>query len=428
MQQIASFFSSSKAFIKDSGVLFLVNIVNSLFNYGLVIVVSNKLGQDTYSLWTALVGLIAILLTVATGIMTEVNKQISTLASKSLEEAFRFYYFIQAKLLWVLVGGILLSPLLGFFFSQIITTGSFTLFSLVVCYIFLQITQGINSQFFLGILRIRSFVTITLLNTAIKFIATISFLFVGAGVYAMPFGLIIAQIIALTYGIYLTRKLIPTLKFSSKPSTSYHIFNHLKDMGKNVVVLFALSLFLNSGPIIAERILAPEYKDILAILFNFGQIIHFAAISSISGLITHASRSASKTIYLSASIMVGGISAGIGIIFTLFGPIIMNIFGRPQYVDQLGLILYYSFYIAIYNLIFVGVQYLLAKNGYKQLSGFILSTVILLLAQFIFTNKLNILSSPVVTFITISSGISILILGYLVGAIWVLPKKAGQHE
>jgi O-antigen/teichoic acid export membrane protein len=420
MKQLVSMFSASSGFIKDSGLLFGINIINAILNYGVTIFVANKLGQDSYSLWTALIGIIAILSTVSSGIMTEFTKQSARIAKKSKEEAVYYYRYFQKRMLALSVLGLIISPVFGLTLSAMFSKGSVLLFGFVIVLVVFQLTQSINSQFFLAILDLKKFIALSLFSTIFKAVFIVAIIFTGFGVYALPISLILVQILGFIMGTFFIKSLNIT---SPEIKKDYHIFQHVKGVAFITVILFCLALFLNSGPIISEKIFDTQEKDILAILFNFGQIIHFGATATLSGLIIYASRDSSKKIVATAYLMVGSISVGVGVIFTLFGSFIMRLFGRPQYVDQLPLILYYSLFIALYNLIFVSVQYLIARNEYKPLYVFILGTGLLIVSQYTLTKSVALLS-PVYTFVTISSVISFITLIYLVVRIFKMTKSA----
>jgi O-antigen/teichoic acid export membrane protein len=420
MKRFVSMFSASSGFIKDSGILFGINIVNAILNYGVTIFVANQLGQDSYSLWTALIGIIAILSTVSSGIMTEFTKQSARIAKKSKEEAVHYYRYFQKRMLALSVLGLIISPVFGLTLSAMFSKGSVLLFGFVIVLVVFQLTQSINSQFFLAILDLKKFIALSLFSTIFKAIFIVAMIFAGFGVYALPISLILVQILGFIMGTFFIKSLNITPPEIKK---DYHIFQHVKGVAFITVILFCLALFLNSGPIISEKIFDTQEKDILAILFNFGQIIHFGATATLSGLIIYASRDSSKKIVATAYLMVGSISVGVGVVFTLFGSFIMRLFGRPQYVDQLPLILYYSLFIALYNLIFVSVQYLIARNEYKPLYVFILGTGLLIVSQYTLTKSVALLS-PVYTFVTISSVISFITLIYLVVRIFKMTKSA----
>jgi O-antigen/teichoic acid export membrane protein len=422
MQHIVTFFFSSKEFIKNSGILFFVNIINAVLNYSLTIFVANTLSQNSYSLWIVLTGLIAILSTFAIGIQTEFTKQSARIAVKSRDEVLDFYGYFQRRMLLIAGFGVVVSPFLGFILSQIIGNGSILLFSLIVILVVTQISQSINTQFFLSLLKIPQFITLTIVSTISKCLFTIGLIYLQFGVFALPISLLIGQGISLIIGKILIHRLYQNRQITTAKTQNYHIFDHIWAMGKNTIVLFFLSLFFNSGPIVAERIFEQSDKDILAVLFNFGQIIHFGSVATLGGLMTYASRDNSKKIYFSGLLMVSGISVGVGIVFTFFGRQIMTLFGRPQYADKILLILYYCVFVTLFNLIFVSVQYLIARNNYKALVGFILATIVLIFSQLYLSKQWYIVSSDILNFITISSLISVVTCCYLITNIYLMKK------
>jgi O-antigen/teichoic acid export membrane protein len=400
---ISSISNSSKAFLKDSTILFAANILNAVFNYGLIIFVSNKLIPGNYSLWMALTGLIAILLTFSTGIMTEFNKTASKVAKKSTYEAFEFYHYFLSKVVKVLTYGLILVPIFAFVLGKTVGNGDYLLLSLLVFNVYLQIILGLNNNFVMALLKIPQFIVLSIVVTVVKFGAAIAFVYLNFEVMALPLGLLVSEIIGLLVGVYFLRKIrLESIKPKYYNAPNYKIFDHLLGMFKTVIFLFFLSLFINVGPIIAENFLDKGDKDILAVLFNFGQIIHFGAVAFLGGLIAHASRTESKKIFYSAFVIVTGLTFGIGFLFTFFGGFMMKLFGRAQYLDQLPLILWYSVFILFYNIVFLCVQYLIIKNNYKPLLILPVANIGLILTLIFFSRASFLFGSNVQNFIGIS--------------------------
>ncbi|NJK71541.1 MAG: hypothetical protein HC932_04830 [Thermales bacterium] len=90
----------------------------------------------------------------------------------------------------------------------------------------------------------------------------------------------------------------------------------------------------------------------------------------------------------------------IGAFFFLFGGFLMNLFNRPQYLDQIPLIMHYSVFIAFFNIVFVSVQYLLSHSEYKKLSALPFIVILLVVfSSFSASGKLPILGSEIISFI-----------------------------
>ncbi|MBC7472167.1 MAG: hypothetical protein H7196_02795 [candidate division SR1 bacterium] len=400
---ISSFSHSSKAFLKDSTFLFAANIVNAVFNYGLVIFVSNQLLPGNYSLWTALSGLIAILLTFSTGIMTEFNKSASKIAKKSTFEAFEFYEYFVSKVGRVLLYSLVLVPVFAVLLGKAVGNSDFILLSLLVINVYLQVILGLNNNFVMALLKIPQFIILSIVVTVVKFVGAISFVYLHFEVMSLPLGLLMSEIIGIVVGVYFLKRFkSQAIKPKNYIVTNYKIFDHAFGMLKTVVFLFFLSLFINAGPIIAENFLDKADKDILAVLFNFGQIIHFGAVAFLGGLIAHASRTDNKKIFYSAFVIVTSLSLSIGFLFTFFGGFMMKLFGRAQYTDQLPLILWYSVFILFYNIIFLCTQYLIIKNRYKALIFLPVSNILLILTLIFFSKSTSLFGSDVQNFIGIS--------------------------
>jgi O-antigen/teichoic acid export membrane protein len=428
---VSSFSTTSKDFLKDSSLLFVTNIINAFFNYGLVIFVSNKLLPGNYSLWTAITGLVAILLTLSIGIMTEFNKNASKIAKNSTLEAFSFYEYFVSKIIQVLLYGLILIPLIAFGMMWVLGNREFGLLCLVVFNVYLQIVLGLNNNFVMALLKIKEFMILSFVVTIAKFGTTIGLLYLHLEVMALPLGLLFSEIAGLLLGVYFLKNIKANLKADlAQNPINYKIFDHFIGMVKTVVYLFFLALFLNSGPIIAEKIFDQGLlrdKDILAVLFNFGQIIHFGAIAFLSGLIAHASRSENKKIFYTAFGIVTSLSLGIGIIFTIFGSTMMRLFGRAQYIDQLPLILWYSVFIMFYNIIFLCTQYLIIKNRYRPLIALPILNFLFIFALFNLTKTSYLFANNVLNFITISIVFGAFTAVYMVFSV-VFEKKTRHKD
>jgi O-antigen/teichoic acid export membrane protein len=399
---ISSFSHSSKAFLKDSTLLFISNILNAALNYGLIIFVSNKLLPGNYSLWTAITGLVAILLTFSAGIMTEFNKTASKIAKESVHEAFRFYHYFLSRILRVLLIGAILIPVFSFVLMNTLGNGNFVLLALVVLNVYVQIVLSLNNNFVMALLEINKFIVLAVVGTVVRFVVTIALIYAQFEVTALPVGLLITEFVGLALGMYYLRgiKAKDTSTQLKKPII-YNMWDHMVGMLKTVVFLFFLSLFLNVGPIIAEKFLLKADKDILAVLFNFGQIIHFGAVAFLGGLIAHASRNENKKIFYAAFVVVTGLSLFIGFLFTFFGGFMMKLFGRAQYIDQLPLILWYSVFILFYNIIFLCTQYLIIQNRYKTLIFLPIANIVFILALIFLTKTSLFFGDDVKNFISI---------------------------
>ena len=161
----------------------------------------------------------------------------------------------------------------------------------------------------------------------------------------------------------------------------------VKHLILNTLSTLGLILFLNIGPIVIQLSnLQNQSKDLLAILFSFGQIIHFGAISAVGTLIVSAAKSSNKNIYLWSVSIVTSISVFITSLFLFFGKTIMEIFGRGQFSWAIWLVFLYALYILLYNIIFVTIQYQISRNQYLS-SWVLLFGVISQIGYLFLTNQ-----------------------------------------
>ncbi|NJS40894.1 hypothetical protein HC766_00635 [Candidatus Gracilibacteria bacterium] len=354
-------------FLQSSSVVFSTNLFIGILNYALVVIASRFLVEQ-YSLWTAITGFMAILLTPMTGIMTEFTKNASKLDKQSHQDAYNYLQFIQSKAKYINYAGGLIGLIFGSLYIFQVTPANLTITALIVSYSLFNIIANINNQFQLSTLTISRYAGTMIATNFGRFIPTIIFLNIGLGVFALPLGLLSAALVNISSGSFFIKRFFnqhKLLKNQFKPQ-DYNLLNQFKAASKNIIILLFVMIFFNISPIISEKFFDLEQKDIFAVLYNFGQIIHFGSIAFMSALVAYAARGKSRKIYYTSIAIVVTMTMSIGAFFFLFGGFLMNLFNRPQYLDQIPLIMHYSVFIAFFNIVFVSVQYLLSHSEYKN--------------------------------------------------------------
>jgi Polysaccharide biosynthesis protein len=145
--------------------------------------------------------------------------------------------------------------------------------------------------------------------------------------------------------------------------------NELLGLGLTTVSLFFLNTILNLIPIISQNSsFSADSKNLISVLFSFGQIIHFGSIAPLSSLISHISGSQNpKKILWNAIAISTTISIGVGVLFAFFGQNLLALLGRTQYNWAIPLIVLFAFFIALYNFIYISTQYFIAKHFYRPI-------------------------------------------------------------
>ena len=199
-----------------------------------------------------------------------------------------------------------------------------------------------------------------------------------------------------------------------KTPYQFRLRPHLLASVKSTAILFCLASFLNLAPILSERTLSVADKDLFAVLFNFGQIIHFGSTAFTQAIVVHAARSTGNKIYYFSIGLMTLLTSLIGSLFYFFGDFMLGLFGKSQYVDSLDLILYYSLFIVFYNVVFISVQYLLSHSKYGLLATLPVFCAILVGASYVAAQGTDPLSSFITAQIVTGAGVSLLYAGYIV--------------
>ncbi len=395
---------SENQFLKSSSIVFSVNMVVGVLNYTLVIFASRFL-DDQYSVWAAMTGVMTILLTPMAGLMTEFTKNASKLDKKSNQDSFNYFQYIIKKANRINQAGIVVGVLsVILYFSKIFDSETTILF-LIVSYSLFNILANFYNQYLLSTLSVKQY-AISIIATAFgRFIPTVFFLYIGAMVFSLPLGLLSSAFLGILVSSFYIKKFsnVKNLEKNIFDPKNYNILNQLKASSKNIIILLFVMTFFNIAPIISQRFFEGSDRDLFAVLYSFGQIIHFGSIAFMSALVAYAARGKDLKIYLTSVGIVGVLTSLIGLMFFLFGEWLLIIFDRTQYLDQIPLILLYSVFIAFFNIVFVSIQYLISHSEYKTLYAlpFIVAALIAsLIAASL--GKLPFFGTPLVSFINTS--------------------------
>lgn len=352
-------------FLRSSAIVFASSLSVGVLNYLLVIYASRALGED-YSTWTALSGIVAILATFNTGLFTEINKTFASFSKESPTKALEFYDFLMLKARTFLFIGIIGAPLLGLILQIIFHTGTTPILAVLAVGVFLGIYTGLNRFLLLGMLHNLKFGIVNLTTGLARFIPTVILFNMGIKIWALPIGLLTSQIIAYFVAVYYIHKIKKKVS-PSKTKHKFYLKPYLIASLKSTFILFLLATILNIAPVISESNLSNQSRDLFAVMFNFGQIIHFGSVAFTQAIVVHASRNKNNKIYFFSIMLMGVLTSLIAGIFFFFGDFMLGLFGRSGYIDKVSLILYYSVFIALYNIVFISVQYLLSHSKYKVL-------------------------------------------------------------
>lgn len=423
----------NNAFLKSSGIIFVVNIAAAILNYSIPIITRNITEKDFFPSWIALNSTVAITMVVFFALQAEFTKKTSSYAKISEPTAKIYLEFIRRGLLKVFLAALPLSPILIYLVHIVSPSESWLLSITIVGNLFFQAYAVLHSSFLMGLLNIKEFSINLLLATTSRPVTTTLMLLAGWGLYALPLGYVGFAIIMFAHAWWVISRLKlkdqtpeesqmamkggnetissnrsstsqsssradtdqPLLPLSRGSENSYREEVQEKELttnfslkqevfnaSKTLFVFFTLAAFLNASAIISERTLSDQDRDLFAVLFTFGQIIHFGAIAFLGAFVAYSAKGRNLKIYLTSVAAVTLITISIGLGFWLFGPMLLWIMNSPEYISQIPIILYFSLFVAFYNVIFVSAQYLISLSDYKTIASLILFLVVLVVILF----------------------------------------------
>lgn len=374
------------SFLSSTIILFVANIIVAIFNYAVVIVASRTLGGD-YSLWTALNGVVTILMTINVGIYTNIIRTVAKLNKDNQQAEILSYYNWYRKILTrIVVAGLLFSPIFAWMITSFVSGTSLLVSELLVVFIFTNLLLGVQQNFLIGTLQNLPFAFGMIGANLIRLVATCLLLTYQRQITALPLGLIAGSvIIELISNYYWQQKTQSIKKTLDNPELVVHDVQLKVEIRHSVVTILSmvsLSILLNINPILIQNSnISPDAKDLFAVIFNFGQIIHFASIAGLAGLVAYSAQSSNKRIYFVALSIATFVTAVVCCGFYFGGEIMLKVFGRSQYLDELSVIIKYAIFIGFYNIIYVSAQYLLAKGRFFQIYVLIFGVIITILGS-----------------------------------------------
>ncbi len=376
--------NQSKQFLFSSGVVFIGNIFTAFLNYSLIILVSRYLSGD-YSIWTSLTSFLAISSTVSATLTTNLVRQVtlhqSSNKTNSKSDAQSYLLKYQS-----FIGRIILNPLVITSFLISLGWGVYTantnwlILTTLLIYQVAGLYVSLQHNYLMGILKVIPFSISGIVSTLVRFGVTFGFLALGFGLWALPLGLMISlgSLWLITYifvGNYYHHNSLSRATCNSNLKLNPR--SEFVSLLLTMAALFLLSSVLNISPVISQLAsISPASKDLLAILFNFGQIIFFGSTACLGTLVAYTAKKDSKLIFGLACVLVSLFGIGFGVIFSLFGNQLMILFNRANYNWAIPLIIIYAIFVAIYNVIYVAGQYSIAKHHYRLLGSLILAVII----------------------------------------------------
>ena len=358
-------------FLQASSIIFVVNLLVAAVNYSVPILVRNLTDKDFFPSWIALNSTVAITLVVYTALQAEFTKRVSfNHTHYGIQSAQDYLEFMKSGLTKIFWLSIPFWPGLVWLINLASPVNNWWLAVVVLANLFFQGYAVLHSSYLLGLLRVWDFCLGLIIATLARPVATTIMLLLGWQLYALPLGYVVFALILLGHSIWVIRRLPRDLSSQEYQSdrapatTNFRLTTEFWGLARTVLCFFALSAMFNLVAIVGERVLASQDRYLLAVLFTFGQIIHYGAIAFLGAFVAYSAKSKNLKIYLTSVAAVALITLGIVGGFWLFGPWLLALMKSLEYISQMHMILYFAGFVGLYNMIYVSTQYLISRNDY----------------------------------------------------------------
>ena len=367
-----------KDFIRNSSLVFIVNNINNVFNYVLIIVAIFYLKND-FGLWTSTSGFLAILSVPTSSFMSILTRSVSNIAKRNPDQVYNYYIqvfkFVKSIQLWIFLAGSALTIIMFWSLSyDSVITPILAILSILAAFVY-----SINQNFLLGILEIPKYCWGNVVNLVVKFVSTIGFLSLGLGINTLPLAILLASIASFV----LSYSFIAQLYKGKTVDPNIKPINILADSGdtwKAMVYFVILAIFLNIDIVLSRPLLTSEQNNQYGIISTFGQIAHFGPVSFSSLIVPYASRDGHRSVYKISILAVICLNIFVTLLFILAGPLVLNSFGKSSYYDLLPLISVYSIFVMAYNVIFISLTYLISRANFSLMKPMTFAVVAYVLA------------------------------------------------
>jgi hypothetical protein len=370
------------SFASSTFITMIANLFVASCNYIIIYYVA-KTVFDIYPTWLATVGLLGTLGTLGNGLFLNLIRKIGLISDKSLIEKVNFGIKYEKKVLGYWLWIILLIPTFGILSLFIIPNVNIYFGFILSSYIFTNFYFGLRQNTMLGSLMIKEYAIANSFSTFLRLVSTIGFISIGIGIWSLPLGLIINVISYHLISKFFTHKYYkPNIEKFTDTDIKQNL-NNTKKIILTTVYLFLLSSLLNLPTIF---ILNKDLFSILeisqfALIYTFGQIIHFASISGLDSLIAYTANKNTIKYYFKALKVASCITIIIGLCIIIFKELVLISIGRSNLLDNNYHLLIYFFCILLYNSIYISTMYLIAKNKFKLILSLGISILLFTLAN-----------------------------------------------
>jgi hypothetical protein len=371
-------------FLKSNGILFIANITNGLVNFGIIFFAQFSLGdRESFNLWIAIGGALAVFQGPISGLSTHLVRKIANLDHDNRGQLFSYYNQFRILIFKIVGVLVIVSPLLGLLINFVFNYNDFLSSFLIIGYISFQFLLSTNQQLLLGRLKVWRF-TFSMLTYAItRLTLTVGLVLVGFGVPTLPLAMLVAAVIAFSFGEWLSMPILAEIK-----SDEVYKFEPIKEFASTFwtgVILQLMLIFMNLGVLTGKSFLSETDLYGYSIAFTFGQVIHFGASSALGTFVSHSARKHNRGLYLYTL----GVMVSISLTLSIFvvsaisiGKGLLEKIGKPDYFDNLQYIIMMMAFICFYNIIYVTIQYLLSRSAFKKATALLVFVVIQFIVLF----------------------------------------------
>jgi hypothetical protein len=360
ISQFKQLFSDS--FLRSSALFSVVNLLASAIAYIIIVIVSRR-GGELINDWSALNGLVTVFLTFTAGFSLYYSKTISRIAKNRPQDTESYLiasekYLHKAALTW---GWIIIVLLLAL--AAALKFVNWYQAILIGVGLYFELWAILYRMYFLGRLEYNKAMFLTFAAAVTRFVSIVGLLYLSFGIDSLVVGNLLGSALALL----LSRLYV---KHSGVVSKEFDIQKDFLGSIKASAALIITSVLLQAGQVITQGLYDPSDRlalTTITMLNIFGSMLFYGASAFLALFVVNATRSESTSIYKKGLTIIGAVTvAGIVVIAALWNPA-LTILKRDEFRSLLPQFLQYSVFMIAYNLLFVGIQFLVSQYKYKEI-------------------------------------------------------------
>lgn len=332
---------TSSELVKGSIILFVTFSIFNFLNFIFQFLMARMLGPAEYGVFAVIMALFYFMAVPADSIQTIISKYTSKLKVKNE------YGKIKLLLIKSLKRGFIAATILFLIFLPIFFVFSYTLdisFWLVTLsglMLFMFFTIPVTRGLMQGLKKFKALGTNMVIDSSIKVILAIGFVFLGLKVYGAVLSIILGSLIALVFS------LVP-LKTILNKNKEYSDFHGIYKYSWPVLfVLLAILLMQSVDVIIAKKFFPPEIAGQYAVANLIGKMIFFGTLSISKAMFPLSSEEfegngdgkKTKSIFYKSLIIVSGICIISLLALALFPETIISLLFGEQYLYASNILL-----------------------------------------------------------------------------------------